>query len=122
MRSDDNNIPLSEQDLTIVYKYVDQVPTNKAKKNFARDYCDCCQVAVLVKHYLPKGHKNLCHPHNYIESMNKKKKLDNWTRLNQQVMKKLVGDKHPLLLTNDEINNCIDCVPFAMERTLLKIK
>jgi hypothetical protein len=92
-----------------VYKYVDSVPLTKAKKNIARDFSDCSQVAVLIKHYLPKEHKTLCHPHNYIETSKKAAKLENWVRLNDKVVRKLVGDRHPLLLTDEEMKHCVDC-------------
>lgn len=115
-------LPISDKDLKTVYKYVDEVPLSKPKKNIARDFSDCSQVALLVKHYLPKKHKNLCHPHNYPEGNKKQVKLDNWSRLNENVMKKLVGDKHPLLLNDQEMNDCADCQPYAIEKTLLKVK
>lgn len=91
---------LTDADLEVIYKYVDAAPLTKAKKNISRDFSDCSQAAILIKHYLPAGYKSLIQPHNFIETNKRTEKVDNWFRLDKKVLVKLVGDESRLRLND----------------------
>lgn len=70
--------PLSEDELTEVYNWVDQIPLSRPKKNITRDFADAVLMAEIVSHYFPK----LVELHNYIASTSAQTKLANWSTLN----------------------------------------
>ena len=72
--------PLSEQELTEVYNWVDQIPLSRPKKNITRDFADGVLMAEIVSHYFPK----LVELHNYIPSTAAATKLANWNTLNSK--------------------------------------
>lgn len=69
---------LSEEELTEVYNWVDQIPLSRAKKNITRDFADAVLMAEIISHYFPK----LVEQHNYIASTSAATKLSNWNTLN----------------------------------------
>lgn len=74
--------PLSEEELTEVYNWVDQIPLSRPKKNITRDFADAVLMAEIVGHYFPK----LVELHNYIASTSAATKLSNWNTLNSRVL------------------------------------
>lgn len=69
---------LTEEELTEVYNWVDQIPLSRPKKNITRDFADGVLMAEIVSHYFPK----LVELHNYIASTSAATKLANWNTLN----------------------------------------
>ena len=52
---------LTEEDLQVVYNWVDEIPLSRPKRNISRDFADGVLAAEIVKHFLPK----LIELHNY---------------------------------------------------------
>ena len=52
---------LTEEDLQVVYTWIDSIPLSRPKRNITRDFADGCLTAEVVKHYIPK----LVELHNY---------------------------------------------------------
>lgn len=75
--------------MQIVYKYVDDMPSSRTKKNLNRDFSDGCYMAEIVKHYIPASHKGMIELHNYISSSQVKIKRSNWDLLNKKIFSKL---------------------------------
>jgi hypothetical protein len=53
--------PLSEEELSEVYNWVDQIPLSRPKKNITRDFADggtpstyLVMLAEIISHYFPK--------------------------------------------------------------------
>ena len=55
---------ITEDDLQIIYNWVDEIPLTRPKRNIARDFSDGVMLAEIVKHYLPK----LVDIHNYSQA------------------------------------------------------
>ena len=72
--------PLSEEELTEVYNWVDQIPLSRPKKNICRDFSDGVLMAEIINHYFPK----LVEVHNYVASTSAATKLSNWNTLNSK--------------------------------------
>lgn len=108
-------VPFTEQDLHDLYTWVDQIPLSRPKKSISRDFADGCCVAEIMKFFFPK----LVDVHNYVPSMSRGKKLDNWNTLNARVFRKLYFE-----VPAEEVEDIIAAVPGAIERFLraLRIK
>lgn len=52
---------LAEEDLQVVYTWLDSIPLSRPKRNIARDFSDGVLAAEVVKHYIPR----LVDLHNY---------------------------------------------------------
>ena len=76
---------ITEDDLQIIYNWVDEIPLTRPKRNIARDFSDGVMLAEIVKHYLPK----LVDIHNYSQAHSLSQKTYNWNTLNVKVLKKL---------------------------------
>ena len=74
--------PLSEEELTEVYNWVDQIPLSRPKKNISRDFSDGVLMAEIINHYFPK----LVELHNYVATTSAATKLSNWTTLNSKIL------------------------------------
>ena len=70
-----------------MYNWVDEIPLSRPKKNIARDFSDCVLVAEVIKHFLP----NIIDLHNYCNAHSITQKSNNWTTLNNKVLKKERG-------------------------------
>ena len=55
---------LDEEDMQIVYNWIDEIPLSRPKRNIARDFSDGVLVAEVVKHYIP----HLVDLHNYSQA------------------------------------------------------
>ena len=71
--------PLTEEELTQIYDWVDQIPLSRPKKNISRDFSDGVLVVEILAHYLPR----LVELHNYSPANSKTQKLYNWNTLNR---------------------------------------
>lgn len=54
----------------MIYKFVDDMPSTRMKKNLNRDFSDGTYIAELIKHYLPPSHKKLIDINNYVPTSN----------------------------------------------------
>jgi hypothetical protein len=90
-KSDAQNVDASDEGLEAIYTWVDTVPVSRPKRNIQRDFADGSLLAQIIHYYLPKSQKSLVQTHNYIETMNKDKKLNNWDQLNKKVICKFNG-------------------------------
>ena len=52
-------LDLDDQELEMIYAWVDQVPLTRPKKNIMRDFSDGNQIAHIIKYYLPMKFKGI---------------------------------------------------------------
>jgi len=45
---------ITEDDLQVIYNWVDEIPLSRPKRNIARDFSDGVLLAEIIKHTLPK--------------------------------------------------------------------
>lgn len=102
---------LDEGVLQQLYCFVDSIPLSRPKRNINRDFSDGVLMAEVVKHFLPK----LVDTHNYSSANGVAQKLYNWEHLNNKVFKKM-----HFQLTKPDIDRICNCVPGAIEWTLLE--
>ena len=111
--------PIPEKELEVLYTWVDNVPLSRPKKNIMRDFADCHLIAQIIRFYLPQAYKGIIQVHNYVETMNKQIKYDNWNQLNQKVFAKF---QRKFQLTEEDIKGVVKCQNGAIERVLRKVK
>ena len=104
---------LTEEDLQIIYNWVDEIPLSRPKRSIARDFSDGVLVAEIIKHFIPK----IVDMHNYSAAHSVSQKTYNWNTLNVKVLKKL-----NLNLSKDEIEGVVNMTPDAIEKILLALK
>ena len=104
---------ISEEEMQEVYNWVDEIPLSRPKKNIARDFSDCVLVAEVIKHFLP----NIIDLHNYCNAHSITQKTNNWTTLNNKVLKKF-----NLILAPKDIKDAVEMVPETIERILFTIR
>lgn len=75
---------LSEEQLNVVYEWVDQFKLSKPKRNISRDFSDAVLMAEVAKVFYPR----LVDIHNYTPSNAVSKKIYNWQTLNSKVFAK----------------------------------
>ena len=73
---------LNEEELNLIYNYVDDIPLSRPKRNISRDFSDGVLVAEIVYHFIPK----LVEIHNYSAANSSQKKLYNWDTLNSTLI------------------------------------
>ncbi len=103
---------IEEEELMLIYEWIDSIPLSKQKKNIARDFSDGKLLAEVIKYYLPK----MVDINNYPSSLNTNQKNNNWVTLNNKVLKKI-----NINLTKNEIDNIISCKNYAIENLLIRI-
>ena len=103
---------IDEEELMLIYEWIDTIPLTKQKKNIARDFSDGQLLAEVIKYYLPK----MVDINNYPSTLNTNQKINNWVTLNNKVLKKI-----GLRLTKKEINDVVNCKPQAIEEVLKKV-
>ena len=64
-KNETKELHLTEQDLQDAYIFVDQVPTERIKRNLNRDFSDSSLMAEIIKFHLVKSHKGIIDVHNY---------------------------------------------------------
>lgn len=70
---------MDEEELQLLYTWVDDIPLSRPKKNIARDFSDGVLMAEIVKHFFPK----LVQLHNYSTASSFTQKMYNWNTLNR---------------------------------------
>ena len=103
---------MDDQQLMLVYEWIDSIPLSKQKKNIARDFSDGQLLAEVIKYYIPK----IVDTNNYPSSSNTNQKNNNWVTLNNKVLKKI-----NINLSKNEINNIISCKNYAIENLLIRV-
>eukprot|EP00357_Protocruzia_adherens_P013258 CAMPEP_0115012288 /NCGR_PEP_ID=MMETSP0216-20121206/24630_1 /TAXON_ID=223996 /ORGANISM="Protocruzia adherens, Strain Boccale" /LENGTH=252 /DNA_ID=CAMNT_0002381281 /DNA_START=142 /DNA_END=900 /DNA_ORIENTATION=- len=101
--------PLQEDELQMVYNWVDEIPLSRPKKNITRDFSDGLLMAEVIKHYHPR----MVEIHNYTATGAVQKKINNWELLNKKVLKRL-----SLQVSRRDIECIANHVPQAIERVL----
>ncbi|XP_064381846.1 sperm flagellar protein 1-like [Halichondria panicea] len=76
---------LTEEELQILYAWIDEIPLSRQKKNITRDFSDGVMAAEVVHHILP----SLVELHNYTPANATQQKLDNWRTLNRKTFNRL---------------------------------
>lgn len=104
---------MTEDDLQIIYNWVDEIPLSRPKRSIARDFSDAVLVAEIVKHFMPK----LVEMHNYSQAHSVSQKMYNWNTLNVKVFKKI-----GLNLSKKEIEDVVNMVPDQIEKVLIAVK
>ena len=103
---------IDEEELMLIYEWIDTIPLTKQKKNIARDFSDGQLLAEVIKYYIPK----IVDTNNYPSSSNTNQKNNNWVTLNNKVLKKI-----NINLSKNEINNIISCKNYAIENLLIRV-
>ena len=78
--SNNMDTPFDEEELQLLYSWVDEIPLSRPKKNIARDFSDGVMMAEVVKHFFPK----LVDLHNYSSTSSSKQKIYNWNTLDRK--------------------------------------
>lgn len=68
---------LSEDQLDILYAWVDQIPLSRPKKNMARDFSDGVLMAEIIHSFYPK----MIDPHNFYDANSVQSKIKQWKLL-----------------------------------------
>ena len=103
---------MDDQQLMLVYEWIDSIPLSREKKNISRDFCDGCLTAEILKYYYPK----IVDLHNYPSGSSTKQKLSNWNTLSLKVFKKI-----KFVINNEEINDIIHAKAKAIEKLLYRL-
>ena len=80
---------MTREDLQDVYQFIDEVPSNRTKKNLNRDFADGSYIAEVLRFYMPHSHKILVEVHNYVPTGSHQVKLQNWNQINKKILSKL---------------------------------
>jgi hypothetical protein len=110
---------LSEEDMQLIYNWVDEIPLSRPKRNIARDFSDggkrdphkvcIVLVAEIIKHFLP----HMVELHNYSAAHSVSQKTYNWNTLNHKLFKKI-----GFTLVKKDVDDVVNCVPETIERIL----
>ncbi|TNV82558.1 hypothetical protein FGO68_gene14152 [Halteria grandinella] len=100
---------IDEEELQLVYQWVDSVPLSRPKRNIARDFSDALLMAEIVHHFIPR----LVDIHNYPGTGSVTQKEANWNTLNIKVFKKMGFQLH-----QDDIQSIVKCEQGAIEKVL----
>ncbi|KAJ8961558.1 hypothetical protein NQ318_014810 [Aromia moschata] len=104
---------MDDIDCTKLYKWIDEHPITRPKRNINRDFSDAVSLAEILKKHYPK----LVELHNYSSKNSFSQKLINWEMLNKRVLNKI-----KINLSTNEMEQLAKGVPGAVERLLNVIK
>lgn len=104
---------LEEDEIQVIYEWIDEIPLSRPKRNITRDFADGAMLAEVIKHYHPR----LVELHNYPLAHNTQQKLNNWNILNTKVFKKM-----GFQVSRADIEKIINAMPQAIERVLNVVK
>jgi hypothetical protein len=90
-----------------LYRWIDEIPLSRAKKNINRDFSDGVLVAEVIQHSIP----GLVEIHNYVSSSSLNQKMHNWNTLNLKVFKKLGFG-----VNNRDMEDCANVCPHYIVR------
>lgn len=121
---------IDEEELQLLYTWVDEIPLTRPKKNISRDFSDGVLMAEVIKHFYPK----LVQIHNYSAASSVTQKLYNWNTLsrfctnfflNIQILTvsiEKVFKRMNFSITKEEIDEIVKCTPGVIEKILRKIQ
>ncbi|KAA6388545.1 MAG: putative Calponin homology domain [Streblomastix strix] len=101
----------SNEQLGLIYEWVDSIQLSRSKKNIARDFSDGVLMAEICKQCFPK----FVDLHNYSESFAVPNKIYNWETLNAKVFQR-IGFR----ISREDINAVASAVPGAIEFVLIE--
>jgi CH-like domain in sperm protein len=104
---------LDEDEIQVLYEWVDEIPLSRPKRNITRDFADGAMVAELIKNYHPR----LIELHNYPLAHSTQQKTNNWNILNTKVFKKM-----GFQISRNDIDKIVTCVPQTIEKVLFLVK
>ncbi|CAH0554357.1 unnamed protein product [Brassicogethes aeneus] len=102
-----------EIDCDELYKWIDEHPITRQKRNINRDFSDAVPLAEILKQHYPK----LVELHNYSPQNAIQPKINNWNALNKKVLRKL-----QINLTPETVDNLSKAVPGTIEKLLYEVK
>ena len=105
--------PINEEEIQMIYNWIDQIPLSRSKKNISRDFSDGLLIAEVVRHFIPK----IVDLHNYPSANSVAQKANNWKILNFKIFKKL-----GFQVSKSDVEKIINSVPEIIERVLLLLK
>ncbi|KAL7750254.1 hypothetical protein RI367_004427 [Sorochytrium milnesiophthora] len=105
--------PLSELELTALFRWIDGIPLSRPKKNFTRDFSDACLCAEVVRAFYPK----LVDLHNYPPANSVAQKVYNWNTLNFKVLRRL-----GIALSEESVHAIASCTQGQVEVLLSALK
>ena len=103
----------SDEDLQLLFEWVDRLPLSRPKKNIHRDFADGVLMAEIIAHFKPK----LVEIHNYPSSSNFQQKFQNWQTLNRKTFKKI-----GFSLSDRDLEEAARATPGAIERIIAFIR
>ncbi|KAG0582814.1 hypothetical protein KC19_3G088200 [Ceratodon purpureus] len=104
---------VSQDELPLLYTWIDGIPLSRPKRNISRDFSDAVLAAEVVAHYCPR----LVDVHNYSAANGLAQKIYNWSTLNNKVFRRL-----HFSLTKEDIEAVASCEPQMIERILKLLK
>jgi uncharacterized coiled-coil protein SlyX len=104
---------LDEDDIQMIYEWIDEIPLSRPKRNITRDFADGAMLAEVIKNYHPR----LVELHNYPLAHNSQQKTSNWNILNTKVFKKM-----GFQISRNDIDKIVNSVPQAIEKVLKVVK
>ncbi len=100
---------LTDEQLRVIYSWIDAIPLSRPKRNIARDFSDGVMLAELVAAYFP----HLVEVHNYPAANSLKQKIYNHETLNKRVLKKF-----GYVIPKNTIEDIANCKAGAIEGVL----
>jgi hypothetical protein len=115
--------PIDEDEIQLIYEWVDQISLSRPKRNITRDFADggnnySVLLAEIVKHYFP----TFVDIHNYSMAHSTRQKMYNWNTLNSINYSAKVFRKIGFQLSSRDIESVVNCVPDAVESVLKLVK
>lgn len=104
---------LKHHELQQVYRWIDQIPLSRPKRNISRDFADGVLMSEVVSHFFPR----LVDLHNYSMGNSAQQKNYNWDTLNMKVFKKM-----DYQVSKEMVKNIISHTRGAIERTLFEVQ
>ncbi|KAJ8950483.1 hypothetical protein NQ314_007870 [Rhamnusium bicolor] len=96
-----------------LYKWIDEHPITRQKRNINRDFADAVPLAEILKQHYPK----LVDLHNYSPRNSFSQKLINWDILNKRVLSKI-----GINISSTSMEQLAKGTPGAIEKLLSNIK
>ena len=104
---------LDEDEIQMIYEWIDEIPLSRPKRNITRDFADGAMIAETIKHFHPR----LVELHNYPLAHSSQQKTNNWNILNTKVFKKM-----GFQISRQDIEQAVTCVPQTIEKILKVVK
>lgn len=101
-----------DEEVMVLYEWVDSMPLSRFKKSINRDFSDAVLMAEVLKYLYPK----LVNLHNYPEVHSTKQKIYNWQTLNEKVFKKI-----EIPLSKKTIDSLANAEQGVIEKVLKKL-